>query len=202
MSMAQFHYFPDRQQVRHLPAEIRELATLADEVADCVLASGSVEPVEDLVHALYHCALGTEVAIYGLLERLEAKEAAAAQHAKRIEQMQRSHEKRMEQALANVVAAAIDESAEFLDPKNYDGYFVYILWGDDPNVPLYVGQSRSLLGRIANHMGDKTKRKLTRRIQLLRFATHNDMDAAERRLIRHYKPPMNKAGIPTDAAVA
>lgn len=94
------------------------------------------------------------------------------------------------------VAVAKKLVAENIDANfNPHGMFVYILWGDDDSTPVYVGQSTNVLSRLGSHLGDREKRGLVRRIQLIRCATHNEMNNTELRLIREYQPLLNKAGI-------
>jgi hypothetical protein len=89
---------------------------------------------------------------------------------------------------AALVAAAEGDS---FDPV---GCFVYILWDDDPNIPVYVGKSTHLMGRIRAHMRDADKRDLTRRIQLIRCQDVAEMEETERRLIWQYSPKFNIDG--------
>ena len=44
-------------------------------------------------------------------------------------------------------------------------------------------------------MKDEQKRELTRRVQLIRCGGKAHMDETESRLIRHYQPQLNVAGI-------
>jgi hypothetical protein len=177
--MPSFRFPPvDRESVRQLPAQIRELATLANS--------------DELSEQIIRCAMRTEFAIGSLLERLEAKESSAAGHAKRITQMEYAHAQRMQAQIGNIAAFHAPKSS--FDPRIFRGYFLYILWGDDAKQPVYVGQSTNILSRLSSHMNDTLKRKLTRRIQLLRCKTAAEMVANETRLIRHYRPLLNKAG--------
>src|SRR5208283_4700464 len=79
---------------------------------------------------------------------------------------------------------------EVFDPE---GYFVYILWGADER-PIYVGQSTNILSRLGSHLGDRTKRRLITKVQLVRCATRHVMDITEDDLIAHYRPQLNIAG--------
>ena len=74
------------------------------------------------------------------------------------------------------------------------GYFVYLLFGDDPVKPVYIGQSRNVLARLATHMSDSEKRDKTRRVQLVRCPDEATMDATERALIARYQPLLNTVG--------
>jgi hypothetical protein len=79
--------------------------------------------------------------------------------------------------------------------ENPGGYYVYILWGDDPDIPLYVGQSTNVFARIGQHLGDPRKRALMKRLQLIRCDAEHVMNAAEARLIRSYGPVFNVQGV-------
>lgn len=79
---------------------------------------------------------------------------------------------------------------------NPNSCFVYILWGEDLKVPLYVGQSASIFTRLGVHMRDATKGGLTRRVQLIECEDEGAMNETEARLIRKYLPSLNTAGKP------
>jgi predicted GIY-YIG superfamily endonuclease len=71
------------------------------------------------------------------------------------------------------------------------GYFVYILWGEDGNA-VYVGQSTNVLSRIGYHMSkDKSKLTATEHVELIRCDDRDDMNTAEISLIRKLKPALN-----------
>jgi hypothetical protein len=76
-------------------------------------------------------------------------------------------------------------ASELFDPN---GFFVYLLWGDDPDRPIYVGQSRDVLSR----MGTGTRRFAVKNVQWIRRESKEAMDELERSLIRLYQPPENK----------
>lgn len=90
-----------------------------------------------------------------------------------------------EEGLADLVTEDLDG---MFDPR---GYFVYLLWDGDVT-PLYVGQSKNVLARLGNHMGDREKRARVRRVQLVRCDSKQQMDGVERRLIRFFQPPLNR----------
>ena len=92
-----------------------------------------------------------------------------------------------ERKAAAIVAAAIDDS---FDPA---GCFVCILWGDDPETPVYIGKSTNVMGRIGDHMCDK--RDLIRRVQLIRCLDAAVMEETELRLIRRYRPQLDIVGM-------
>ncbi len=91
--------------------------------------------------------------------------------------------------LALMHAAALDDS---IDPH---GHYVYCLWGDDTEKPLYVGRSSNVLGRIGTHFTEREKRTLLRRVTLTRCDDFDAMCELERRLIAALRPPLNIAGV-------
>lgn len=119
----------------------------------------------------------------GAVERAERRENAAQQATERAE-------RRIERALADLHEAAVGQEV-----ATWQGYFVYCLWGDDAETPLYVGKSLNFLGRLGTHLADRRKRQLVRRFTLIRCKSEIDMTRNETRLINHYQPPLNIAGI-------
>lgn len=97
---------------------------------------------------------------------------------------------RITTALAGQQAEALGDGDAF----NPHGFFVYCLWGRDPDRPLYVGLSSNVLSRLGSHLGDGYRRKRITAVTLTRFATHKKMVEAEVRLIAHYLPPWNTRG--------
>lgn len=81
--------------------------------------------------------------------------------------------------------------SQTIDPA---GCYVYVLWGADREVPVYVGQSMNICQRIGAHMSDREKRALTRGIELIPCASADLMDSTELRLIREYRPLLNVVG--------
>jgi hypothetical protein len=73
------------------------------------------------------------------------------------------------------------------------GFCVYLLWSDDTERPIYVGQSINVMGRVGSHM-TSDKGPLTRRVQIVRCTSREQMCALEASLIELYQPPMNTAG--------
>lgn len=118
-------------------------------------------------------------------DRLIARERAA----ERRTQLEAERERR---TLARAVSLNIDEHA--FDPR---GFFVYLLWGSDSDVPLYVGQSRNLLSRLGQHMSNPDRKHLVQRVQVMRCKNERDMCRTENRLITLYQPPLNVVGITT-----
>ena len=112
----------------------------------------------------------------------------------------RSVRARFEKA-ANEAAVGIAATA-FGDAFDPHGWFVYLLWGDDPEIPLYVGQSRNVLGRLGGHLQDPDKNPHVRQVALIRCDDRDAMHRTEWRLIRHYQPPWNTVGILPDDELA
>ncbi|OHV52786.1 MULTISPECIES: GIY-YIG nuclease family protein [unclassified Frankia] len=98
-------------------------------------------------------------------------------------------ESRVRNALANLVVTAVDR--EF----NPHGCFVYLLWGTDPDRPLYVGKSTNILARLGQHMSDSTRRYRVQRVTVIRCRDGRQMDRTEGRLIEEYQPTLNIQGI-------
>jgi hypothetical protein len=89
------------------------------------------------------------------------------------------------------LVVGVDLEAGF-DPR---GCFVYLLWGADDTTPLYVGQSSNVLARLGTHLADTMKRAVIERVTMVRCKSRKHMDRTELRLIRHYRPPWNIAGV-------
>ncbi len=88
-------------------------------------------------------------------------------------------------------------SGGWIDLPVLDGFYVYALYGaENPDVPLYVGQSMNALVRLGNHLGEGRKREQVVRIAVRQCASQADMDETEARLIVAYCPPWNTACIP------
>lgn len=91
--------------------------------------------------------------------------------------------------LGELAAAAISDA---FDPN---GFFVYILWGEDESKPLYVGQSTNILARLGNHMQNNDRRHLVRKVRVIRCRSERHMDDTECRLIAKFQPTLNVTGI-------
>jgi hypothetical protein len=173
----------DLTQARQLPAATRKLKIIATACAYGCLAYQSVEPIEELKQEIHAMAVTVGETVGRLLERLEAQQRSLQEMLR----ITHRNEERAGQDMASVLSTGIGESFE---PH---GCFVYILWGDDPERPVYVGKSTNILTRLGSHMGEATKRRLTTRIELLRCNGTPVMDRTEIRLIRQYRPLLNKS---------
>lgn len=124
---------------------------------------------------------------------LAAVEEAKQERARDWERLQREYDRveaRARKGIAGIRAASIAEDG--FDPC---GFFVYFLWGSDPERPLYVGKSANLLARLGRHMSDPMKRYRVMNVTLLRCETVSEMDETEIRMIVHHQAPLNTAGI-------
>ncbi|MGH3644371.1 MAG: hypothetical protein ACRDUX_35735 [Mycobacterium sp.] len=185
MSKPKYHKL-DHDLVRQLHTGLSDLAILAGACAEGCLAHQSVDPMEELRRELRSQSIRVEFCIAALLDRLECSERAVRKQSDLVAKTQQS-------AAASIVAASIGES---FDPR---GCFVYILWGDDPERPVYVGKSTNVLSRLGSHMQPSSaKGGLVRRVQLMRCRDRPTMDRTEVRLIHQYRPLLNVALLPHD----
>lgn len=76
------------------------------------------------------------------------------------------------------------------DPR---GCFVYLLFGDDPLQPIYIGQSTNVLNRLGQHMVAIDRRHRITRVDTIRCATPQAMHRLEENLIKRYQPELNRA---------
>jgi len=74
------------------------------------------------------------------------------------------------------------------DPK---GCFVYMLLGDDEDVPIYVGQSENIYGRLGDHLRNRDRKHLIKGIRTYRCKSKEHMDELEVALIRKFLPVLN-----------
>lgn len=172
----------NRDHLRDLSYRIKDLSILAQACGYNCVAFQSVEPMAELREELKLLAVHIDLAVGDLLKRMDALEAARENRLEQIERAKRSA------LVAKVETTAI---GEFFDPE---GYFVYILWGDDEQHPVYVGKSTNILSRLGAHLGNRSKRRATRRIQLIRCTSQHAMDKTEALLIVHYRPQLNIVG--------
>jgi excinuclease UvrABC nuclease subunit len=74
-----------------------------------------------------------------------------------------------------------------INPK---GPHVYLLWGNDPDRPLYVGVSSNVLSRLGGHLHGGKGRQ-TRYIELVRCRGLAEARVLESKLIWAYQPSLN-----------
>jgi hypothetical protein len=90
---------------------------------------------------------------------------------------------------ATLWADILDDVSGGLDPV---GFYVYLLWArKDDKVPLYVGCSANILGRLGQHLGDGTKKAQVGWVSIIRCNSRETMLAREAALIRKYMPAWN-----------
>lgn len=94
------------------------------------------------------------------------------------------------QATASVQGIAARTFGEGFDPE---GFYVYLLWGTEPDKPLYVGLSTNILSRLGAHLTNPERRDHIIRVGLIQCDDEHAMRETERRLIAGYKPPWNIA---------
>lgn len=70
------------------------------------------------------------------------------------------------------------------------GFFVYVLYRDGADVPVYVGQSENWPERVGRHCKDSTK--TWNYFKLIRCESSEVMREVEAHLIRKYRPEHNK----------
>lgn len=77
------------------------------------------------------------------------------------------------------------------------GHFVYCPWGDDPDRPLYVGQSSNLYSRLGTHLSNSTRRWSIKRVSTIRCESRADAFNLEGQLILIHRPEWNIRGLVT-----
>lgn len=91
---------------------------------------------------------------------------------------------------------------EWLDLPPVTGFYVYALYGDDPNTPLYIGKSTNVFSRLGDHLKVPARRAGTQRIAVRLCKSKAEIDMVERSLIDHYRPEWNVAHVPARDRVA
>lgn len=107
--------------------------------------------------------------------------------------------------LSNVLARAISSlrwksQIHTLDISHIDqigeyaGCFVYLLWGENRERPLYIGQTKTILWRLAQHsrLGGSLFAPEIRSVTIIRCQEVGEMEALERELIRTMNPMYNR----------
>jgi hypothetical protein len=88
-------------------------------------------------------------------------------------------------------------NGEWADLPILDGFHVYALHGtENEHVPLYVGQSASVISRIGGHLADPRKRSQIARVSVRPCPSQTAMDNTEQALILAFCPPWNRDGLP------
>ncbi|MEN6544516.1 MAG: GIY-YIG nuclease family protein [Armatimonadia bacterium] len=74
-------------------------------------------------------------------------------------------------------------------PFSPHGCFVYLLWGNDRERPLYVGQSANVLRRLGQHIDERGRQ--IRDFEVISCDSRPEMDRLEQVLIETLKPMWN-----------
>lgn len=188
----------DEIRVRMLPDEILWLARRAEIcVLECLAAgeqTDKFEPVEEFKQELRADMLEAKRALESVFDNYRSAladlRARLAASERELHRTHRRAEHRERRALTSVTAAGIN-AGELFDPA---GCFVYILWGTHPQIPVYVGESTNILGRLGSHLGDRNKRPMIFRVQLIRCTDEESMHHTEARLIAELRPRFNVVG--------
>lgn len=118
-------------------------------------------------------------------------DAAAAAKAKEFWHDRLKREYQRSNDLIVSLASAI--SPEGINPH---GYYVYLLWPEKgADKPIYVGRSRNVLSRLGTHMDDWERRHATSWVSIIDCHTEAAMIKIEGKLIAHYQPMLNVAGV-------
>lgn len=177
-----FKYVLNRNLARNYPELLQDFA---DDLEDYLsLYGGASERYARMAQIL---AKGAAEHINGLIERLEYKESVASYHD---EKMQEGARVALNEAARR--QALVDHGpVEYIEPH---GFHVYVLWSD--GTPVYVGQSSNLFARLGAHMGDREKRGVTTKVQIIRCPDREAALALESELILQYRPRLNITGNP------
>lgn len=97
----------------------------------------------------------------------------------------------LEERAARNAVAPHDLAAPASELPNH-GYFVYVLWADI--MPMYVGSSMNVLGRLGAHMQGE-RRSVVDRITIKQYPDRAQMLAAEYALIGELQPSWNTVGL-------
>lgn len=139
------------------------------------------QDAEDVVAALQRYVFGLSCDLKTLTDKVDlALEKMVGQAG----QKERDRKARLRHTVSSRIGDAFDPH----------GYYVYLLWGDDDETPLYIGQSRNVLSRLGSHMTNKDRRYLVRSVQVIKCSGAATMNRTEAALIREYNPPLNTAG--------
>lgn len=76
-----------------------------------------------------------------------------------------------------------------------DQAFVYVAWGLDERRPLYVGKTRSLMGRLGQHEQASPWFRYVRRLEVYGFRSELAALEAEAQAIHDLQPAFNRTGI-------
>lgn len=165
----------------------RSLVAIPDRIGDA-WAAAKADPdhaAEILADLQHEARRATGVAAITLREWVKTGTARNVARERSIERAERRY--------LNLVASSHTSAlAESIEPS---GFYVYCLWGDDPDRPIYVGRSSNVLSRLGSHLSSRLRRRMVRRVTLTKLNTYRQMCDHEARLIRHYQPALNVVGV-------
>ena len=75
---------------------------------------------------------------------------------------------------------------------NPHGFFIYLLW-ENPDQPIYIGQSSNVCGRLGTHVSSNYGWRI-KDVTLIRCQSEEQMKITEAELIDLYQPELNRAG--------
>jgi len=134
-------------------------------------------------------AAATRQQVHDAQERARTVEDRREREGIWYEQQMRRQAEAIARDFAGMGAADLSQG---IDPH---GYYVYCLWGEDTEKPIYVGKSSNILARLGSHMSDPTRRYRTEKVTLVRCKTEKEMDRTEFRLIQCHQPELNTMGV-------
>lgn len=169
------YHFPARDRAEELPSRIRQIARNVPRMRK-----------EDLARELYRCAAAAQEHVLGMSTRLTIQERLAEKHEYALDDARR-------EAMRGFASATFCDGDVF----NPNGFFVYLLWGANPERPLYVGQSTNVFSRVGTHMDNPRRRPSIRDVQFIRCHNAVTMMELESALILKFDPPWNIKGVPS-----
>jgi hypothetical protein len=92
----------------------------------------------------------------------------------------------------HILTLTKDALADGFDPS---GFFVYLLYAEDADRPVYVGKSTNLMARLGAHMTAQDRRHRIRTISIIRCKTELSMNITEGKLIERHQPELNVQGV-------
>lgn len=172
-SMPARYHFPARDRAEEIPGRILRLARRVRTLTKA-----------EMERELYRCAAAAQEHVLGMSKRLTIQERIAERHEWELDDARRD-------GIRGFASAAFCDGDVF-DPN---GHFVYLLWGNNPNTPLYVGRSTNVFSRVGTHMDNPRRRRSIQGVQFIRCRNADTMVNLEWTLILKFQPPWNIQGI-------